>query len=117
MHSNCTTQLAFIFGGLLRQNVTLEGLAALNGATWTDTETLFSAALGLHFGHVHAPFNCAREALRTDPRLVGPEPLLVACFMTPLLVARLTAPRLRAVSHPQDNRHKPAIIGLPMRKA
>jgi hypothetical protein len=48
--------MAFIFGGLLGQNVTFEGLTAFDGATWTDAKTLFSAALGLHFGHVNAPF-------------------------------------------------------------
>ena len=42
-------------GGLLGQNVTLEGLTALDGATSADRETLFGAALGLHFGHLDAP--------------------------------------------------------------
>jgi hypothetical protein len=76
VHSDSTTQLAFILGGLLGQDVTFEGLTALDGATWTDAEALFRAALGLHFGHVSAPFHCAREALGTDPRLDGPEPLM-----------------------------------------
>jgi hypothetical protein len=76
VHSDSTTQLAFILGGLLGQDVTFEGLTALDGATWTDAEALFSAALGLHFGHVNAPLRCAREALETDPRLDGPEPLM-----------------------------------------
>jgi hypothetical protein len=49
--------MAFIFGGLLGQNVTFEGLTALDGATRTNAETLFSAAFGLHFGHVNAPFH------------------------------------------------------------
>jgi hypothetical protein len=62
MHSNRTTQMALILGGLLRQDVTLEGLTALDGATWTNAETFFRAALGLHFGHVNVPFRCAREA-------------------------------------------------------
>jgi hypothetical protein len=56
MDTDSTAQMAFIFGGLLGQNVTFEGLAAFNGTTWTDAKTLFSAALGLHFGHVNAPF-------------------------------------------------------------
>ena len=62
MHSNCTTQVALVLGGLLGQDVTLEGLAALDGTTWTNTKALLGAALGLHFGHVHAPLVCAREA-------------------------------------------------------
>jgi hypothetical protein len=37
-------------------------LTALDGATWTNAEALFSAAFGLHFGHMNAPFDCAREA-------------------------------------------------------
>jgi hypothetical protein len=49
--------MAFVFGGLLGQDVTFEGLAALDGTTRTNAETLFSAALGLHFGHVNAPFH------------------------------------------------------------
>jgi hypothetical protein len=56
MNSSCTTQMAFIFGGLLGQNVTFEGLTALDGATWTDAEAFLRRALGLHFGHFHAPF-------------------------------------------------------------
>jgi hypothetical protein len=62
MHRYRTTQMAFVFGGLLGQDVTLEGLAAFHGATRTNTEALFSAAFGLHFGHFNAPFICAREA-------------------------------------------------------
>jgi hypothetical protein len=57
MHSHCTTEVTFVLGGLLRQDVTLEGLTALDGATWTNAESLLRAALGLHFGHVNAPFH------------------------------------------------------------
>src|SRR3954454_16781815 len=58
---NCcrTPQVTLVLGGLLGQDVTLEGLPALNGATGTNAETLFRAALGLHFGHVNAPLVCA----------------------------------------------------------
>jgi hypothetical protein len=49
--------MAFIFSGLLGQNVTFEGLAAFNGSTWTDAKAFFRRALGLHFGHVYAPFH------------------------------------------------------------
>jgi hypothetical protein len=44
--------MAFVFGGFLRQDVALERLTALDGTTGTNTKALFSAALGLHFGHV-----------------------------------------------------------------
>jgi hypothetical protein len=47
--------MAFILGGLLGQNVTLEGLAAFNGSTGTNAKAFFRRALGLHFGHMHAP--------------------------------------------------------------
>jgi hypothetical protein len=57
--------MAFVFGGLFGQDVPLEGLAAFDGATWTDAKALFSAAFGFHFGHVDAPVCGAREALRT----------------------------------------------------
>jgi hypothetical protein len=50
-----TTQVALVLGGLLGQDVTLEGLTALDGATRTNAEALLRAALGLHFGHVNAP--------------------------------------------------------------
>src|SRR4029079_7160596 len=76
MHCRCTTQVKHVLVGLLRQDVTLEGLTALDGATWTNAEALFRAALGLHFGHVNAPFVCAREAPRMLRGLVGPETLL-----------------------------------------
>jgi hypothetical protein len=62
MHADSPTQVALVLGGLLGQDVTLEGLTALNGATGTNAKTLFSAALGLHFGHFDAPLICAREA-------------------------------------------------------
>jgi hypothetical protein len=61
MHCNGTAQMAFVFGGLLGQDVTFEGLAAFHGAAWTDAKTLFGAALGLHFGHLDAPFQLSRE--------------------------------------------------------
>ena len=51
MHIDGPTQVAFVFGGLFRQDVTLESLSALDGPTGTDAKTLFRAALGLHFGH------------------------------------------------------------------
>jgi hypothetical protein len=51
MDSHSSTQMALILGGLLRQNVTLEGLTAFHGTTWTNAEALFRTALGLHFGH------------------------------------------------------------------
>jgi hypothetical protein len=68
--------VAFIFGGLLSQNVTFEGLAAFNGSTGTDAEAFLRRALGLHFGHLHAPFSIVLVR-RTEnfSVLVGPEPL------------------------------------------
>jgi hypothetical protein len=57
MNSSGAAQVAFIFGGRLIQDVTFEGLAAFNGSTWTDAKAFFRRALGLHFGHVHAPFH------------------------------------------------------------
>jgi hypothetical protein len=97
MNSDCTAQMAFIFGGLLGQNVTFEGLTALDGATRTNAETLFGAALGLHFGHSMLLFICAREALRTFRRLDGPEPLVSGEFLTPpLAAAGLTPPPLES---------------------
>ena len=46
-----TAQVAFVLGGLLGQDVTLEGLTALDGPTGTNAKTLLRAALGLHFWH------------------------------------------------------------------
>jgi hypothetical protein len=57
MNSHCTAQVAFIFSGLLGQDVTFEGMTAFNGSTWTDAEAFFRRALSLHFGHIHAPFS------------------------------------------------------------
>jgi hypothetical protein len=57
MNTDGSTQVTLVFSGLLGQDVTLEGLTALDGTTWTNAKTLFSAALGLHFGHVNAPFH------------------------------------------------------------
>jgi hypothetical protein len=67
-HAHCNaTQVALVLRGLLGQDVTLEGLTALDGTTGTNAKTLLRAALGLHFGHVNAPVICAREAVR-NPR-------------------------------------------------
>src|SRR6476660_6116130 len=46
-----TAQLAFVLGGFLRQDVTLEGLTALDGSARTYAKALFGAALRLHFRH------------------------------------------------------------------
>jgi hypothetical protein len=46
-----TAQLAFVLGGFLRQDVTLEGLTALDGTARTYAKALFGAALRLHFRH------------------------------------------------------------------
>jgi hypothetical protein len=55
MDSSGAAQVAFIFGGLLGQDVTLEGLTAFNSSTGTNAKAFFRCALGLHFGHVDAP--------------------------------------------------------------
>src|ERR687897_268525 len=55
VNCRCTPEVTLVLGGLLGQDVTLEGLTALDGATGTNAETLFRAALGLHLGHVNAP--------------------------------------------------------------
>jgi hypothetical protein len=54
--------VTLVLGRLLGQDVTFEGLTAFDGTTWTNAEALFSAAFGLHFGHLDAPLICAREA-------------------------------------------------------
>jgi hypothetical protein len=56
MNSSGAAQVAFIFSGLLGQDVTFEGLTAFHGTTWTDAEAFLRRAFGLHFGHMHAPF-------------------------------------------------------------
>jgi hypothetical protein len=76
MHIHCTAQMAFVFGGLLGQDVTFEGLAAFNGTTWTDAEALFSAALGLHFGHFDAPLFVLVRRPHALCSLVSPETLI-----------------------------------------
>ena len=67
--------MTLVLGSLLGQNVTFEGLTAFNGPTWTNAKALFSAALGLHFGHIHAPLLVLVRRLQTPCSLVGPEPL------------------------------------------
>jgi hypothetical protein len=51
MNGNRSAQVTLVLGGLLGQDVTLEGLAALDGPTGTNAKTLFRAAFGFHFGH------------------------------------------------------------------
>jgi hypothetical protein len=76
MHGHCTAKVAFVLGGLLGQDVTLEGLTALDGSTWTNTEALFSTAFGLHLGHFNAPLFVLVRRLQNLCSLDGPEPLL-----------------------------------------
>lgn len=52
MHIHCATQLAFVLGALLCQDVAFERLTAFNGTTWANAETLFSAAFAFHFWHI-----------------------------------------------------------------
>jgi hypothetical protein len=84
MHAYWATEVTFVLGCLLRQDVTLEGLTAFNGTTRTNTEALFGAAFGLHFGHLTAPYFVLVRRLQTPCSLVGPEPLLISnspkCF-------------------------------------
>jgi hypothetical protein len=69
--------MALVFGGLLGQDVTFEGLAAFDGSTGTDAEAFLRRALGLHFGHFHAPsYIVLVRRTGNVPGLVGPEPLL-----------------------------------------
>jgi hypothetical protein len=77
--------VTLVFGGLLGQDVTFEGLAAFNGSTWTNTEALFGAAFGLHLGHIHAPLIVLVRRLQKICSLVGPEPLLTKATQRQLL--------------------------------
>jgi len=76
MDSHCTAKVALVFGGLIGQDVTFEGLSAFNGSTGTNTEALFSTAFGLHLGHINAPLIVLVRRLQKVCSLVGPEPLL-----------------------------------------
>src|SRR4029079_10160249 len=78
MHSRRASQVALVFGGLLGQDVTLEGLCAFDGPTGTNAETLLRSALGLHLGHVNAPLRYFVLVRRREvfSRLDGPEPLI-----------------------------------------
>ena len=83
MNGNGATQLALVFGGFLGQDVTFEGLPALDGATRTNAETLFSAAFGFHFWHGIAVCSTSlivlvRRCKNYFCKLVGPEPLVAA---------------------------------------
>src|ERR1700754_5239173 len=88
MHVDGAAQVALVLRGLLREDVALERLAALDGATRTDAEPLGRALLGLHLGHVNAPFN-APWSRRTSS--IG-----VTCLPAGLLAK----PRKKA--HPED---------------
>jgi hypothetical protein len=86
MHAYWATEVTFVLGCLLRQDVTLEGLTAFNGTTRTNTEALFGAAFGLHFGHLTAPYFVLVRRLQTPCSLVGPEPLLISHSLSCLTV-------------------------------
>src|SRR5881409_4118338 len=71
VHVGRATQMALVLRGLLGEDVALERLTALDGATRTDAEPLGRALLGLHLGHDNAPFSLPRQAN---------EKVLVACW-------------------------------------
>jgi hypothetical protein len=63
VHVDGTTQVALVLCGLLGEDVALERLTALDGATRANAKTLFRAALGLHLGHLIAPFLTPLQAI------------------------------------------------------
>jgi hypothetical protein len=90
MNCSGSAQVTLVFSGLLGQDVTFESLTALDGATWTNAKTLFSAALGLHFGHFCSFFMVLVRRLQTVCNLDGPETLVSGGFSgLPLLVTNL----------------------------
>jgi hypothetical protein len=56
MYRNGSTQVTFVLGALLGQNMTLEGLTAFDGSTWANSKALLCATFSLHFGHFLLPF-------------------------------------------------------------
>src|SRR6218665_982117 len=77
MHGHGTPQMAFVSGGHLGQDVALERLAALDGATGTNTKALFRAALGLHFWHLMIPWVVLGRRLQTDLQTFWPRATLI----------------------------------------
>jgi hypothetical protein len=55
--------VALVLRGLLGEDVALERLTALDGAPRTNAKTLLRAALGLHLGHLIAPFLTPLQAI------------------------------------------------------
>lgn len=51
MHQGAVRQIALALGALLGQNVTFEGVLALDFAAARKLETLTCSGLGFHFGH------------------------------------------------------------------
>src|SRR5262249_52067834 len=51
MHFRRTAQMPLVLRGLLRQDVALEGLRALDASAGADLEALGRASLGFHLGH------------------------------------------------------------------
>src|SRR5512132_2202830 len=64
-------QVAFVLGRLLRQDVALERLAALDGAARADPEPLRGALLRLHLGHDSSfVVDCCRQAPPGSPAVL-----------------------------------------------
>jgi len=51
MNVSDTTQLAFIFGGFLSQNVALESVTTFNCSTRANAKALLGRAFGFHLRH------------------------------------------------------------------
>jgi hypothetical protein len=54
VHIDGATQVPLVLGGFLGQDVSLERLAPLDGASWTDAKAFFRAAFRFHLGHLSA---------------------------------------------------------------
>jgi hypothetical protein len=46
-----TAQLAFIFGGLFSQNMTLESVTTFDCSTWANAKAFLGRAFGFHLWH------------------------------------------------------------------
>jgi hypothetical protein len=97
-----SSQLTFIFGSFLGQDMALESLATFDCSTWTNAKTLLRAALGFHFWHdTRCPFRQFRFFTITG----GSKTLLLdAC--TRFLLATASRP-----SHPEGCPSAPRLFG------
>src|ERR1039457_5681941 len=117
VHGDGTTQVALVLRRLLREDVALERLTALDGTARAHPEPLRGALLGLHLGHDCSFFDRSCRRRREIPSSCkpavacaaaheGPGRIALFCFLLPLRRQHHHHLPAFELGHVLDDRHR-----------